>query len=308
MAVRFLAEGIWKEITAAARARRRGKAFVAVPYVGKAGSRLLPLREGDTLLVNAGDAAVRSGQTNPQGLRELFNKGVQLYSLGNLHAKIYVIGSVAFIGSVNASAHSSDGLEEAVVRIRDPKVVREAREHIQNLPKELLVSRDLDRLEKLYRPPRIAGSGRKATSSRSSTKPRYFIAQIEEDEISEDYMAALAAGEKEAKAKRERKNTVLDSFVRAGKLPYRTGDYVIQVVEVSSGAFWIYPVGKIIYRQVVPGRRGGLTTVHLEIPDRPRRRLSTVQKLLARRDRGRIEKDSLVGNNEFRSSLLNALG
>ena len=308
MTVRFLAEGIWKEITAAVKGRR-GKAFVAVPYFGKAGCSLLPLEEEDTLVVNASEAAVRSGQTYPQGLRKLLNQGVRLYSLDNLHAKVYVLGSLAFIGSSNASSRSSEGLEEAVVRVRDPRVVRDAREYVQGLCVRLLVHRDLDRLEKLYRPPRIAGSGRRATSSRSSTKPRYFIAQVEEeDEIGEDYMAALAAGEKEAKAKRERKNTVLGSFVRAGKLPYRTGDYVIQVVEVSSGAFWIYPVGKVIYRQVVPGRRGGLTTVHLEFPDRPRRRLHTVSKRLAIGDRGRIKRDCLVGNNEFRKRLLQILG
>ena len=307
MAVRFLAEGIWKEITAAARARRRGKAFVAVPYFGKAGSRLLPLREGDTLLVNAGDAAVRSGQTNPQGLRELLNKGVQLYSLGNLHAKIYVIGSVAFIGSVNASAHSSDVLEEAVVRIRDPKVVREAREHIQNLPKELLVHRDLDRLKKLYRPPRRPGGGQKGSASPRSPSTRYFIAQINDDAIDQECTEALVEGHQEAKARRERRNTEVEEFWRNGDMPYRTGDIVIQVFKTKYTR-WIYPPGKVIHRRVEHRRSGFTTIVYLETPKRSRRLLSTVQKLLARRDRDRIEKDSLVGNNEFRSSLLNALG
>jgi hypothetical protein len=307
VAVRFLAEGIWKEITAAARARRRGKAFVAVPYFGKAGSRLLPLREGDTLLVNAGDAAVRSGQTNPRGLRELLNKGVQLYSLGNLHAKIYVIGSVAFIGSVNASAHSSDVLEEAVVRIRDPKVVREAREHIQNLPKELLVHRDLDRLENLYRPPRRPGGGQKGSASRRSPRTRYFIAQVNDDDIDQECTEALVEGHRQAKARRERRNTEVEEFWRNGDMPYRTGDIVIQVFKTKYTR-WIYPPGKVIHRRVEHRRNGFTTIVYLETPKRSRRRLSTVQKLLARRDRGRIEKDGLVGNNEFRSSLLNALG
>jgi hypothetical protein len=63
MSIQFLADDIWHEITSTAKGSRRGKAFVAVPYFGEAGSRLLPLREGDTLLVNASEAAVKSGQT-----------------------------------------------------------------------------------------------------------------------------------------------------------------------------------------------------------------------------------------------------
>ena len=306
MAVRFLSEGIWKEITAAAKGRR-GRAFVAVPYFGQSGSRLLPLRAGDTLLVNASEASVRSGQTFPRGLRILLNRGVDLYTLGNLHAKIYVLGSTAFIGSANASSNSRDVLEEAVVRVRDTELVGEARRHIQDLCKAPLYYSDLDRLEKLYRPPRRPGGNRKAGTSRRPAKDRYFIAQISEEDIEDECIEALAEGQGAARARRERRGTLIDEFWRNGEMPYRTGDMVIQVFKTKGGAMWVYPPGKIIYRHVVPRGRGFKTIAHLEYPNRPRRRLDTVQGKLARKDRRRIEKDSMVGNNQFRASLLAAL-
>ena len=307
VSVRYLSDNIWSEITKAAKTRR-GPSFVAVPYFGQAGNRLLPLKAGDTLLVNASEAAVKSGQTFPQGLRKLLNRGVKLYTLGSLHAKVYVFGATAFIGSANASSNSKDGLEEAVVRVRDAKVADEARRHIRSLCETPLVHRDLDRLEKTYQPPRRPSGGPTSHPPRRSAKTRYFIAQINEDEIGEECEEALESGDREAKSKRERRNTFLDRFWRNGKMPYRTGDMVIHVFKTRRNALWIYPPGKIIHRQVVPHRRGSTTIVHLEIPDRPRRRLDAVSSKLARRYRARIKKDTLVGDNEFRARLLELLG
>jgi predicted Fe-Mo cluster-binding NifX family protein len=51
------------------------------------------------LVVNASVAAVTSGQTSPQALLALHRKGVRIYSNAQLHAKVYVFGSKAFIGS-----------------------------------------------------------------------------------------------------------------------------------------------------------------------------------------------------------------
>lgn len=174
MAIRFLADDIWNQITSTAKAVRRGRAVVAVPYFGEAGSRLLPLKAGDILLVNASDAAVKSGQTHPQALGRLLNKGVKLYTLGTLHAKIYVFGTTVFIGSANASASSRDDLNEAVVRVRDAEVAGAARSHIHSLCITELRARDLARLAKLYRPPRRPGRGDQAASAENQPLPESF--------------------------------------------------------------------------------------------------------------------------------------
>jgi len=307
VSARYLSDNIWSEITKAAKARR-GPSFVAVPYFGQAGSRLLPLKKGDRLVVNASMAAVTSGQTYPKGLRSLLNRGVKLYTFASLHAKVYVFGATAFVGSANASSNSKHGLEEAVVRVRDSKLADEARRHIQSLCDTPLVHKDLDRLEKNYQPPRRASDGPTSHTPRRSAKTRHFVAQINEDEIGEECEEALKNGDREAKSKRERRNTFLDRFWRKGKVPYRTGDMVIMVFKTRRQTLWIYPPGKIIYRQVVPHPRTSTTIVHLEIPDRPRRRLDTVSSRLARRHRGRIKKNTLVGDSEFRARLLELLG
>jgi hypothetical protein len=309
MSVRFLAENIWKEITDTAEGRR-GTAFVAVPYFGQSGTRLLPLRSGDTLLVNASEAAVSSGQTYPRGLRTLLDRGVKIYTLGNLHAKIYVFGAVAFIGSANASSNSSDELEEAVVQVRDVKVVGEARKHIQGLCTTPLLRRDLDRLATKYQPPKRPGGGRQGGKSGAPVKPRkprLFLAQIEEGEVDTGYDKDFKTGHREAKAKREHSRSIIDAVWRSG-LPYRVGDTLIQVLETAGGAMWVYPRAKVINRKVVPRGNRKMTFVYLEFPDQPRQRLATLEKKLPRRHRHRLLKQGPIPEDDFRAKLLELVG
>jgi hypothetical protein len=306
--VRFLAEGIWKEITAAVK-RRRGKAFVAVPYFGQAGSRLLPLRKGDMLVVNASEAAVRSGQTYPDGLRRLLNRGVQIYSLDNLHAKVYVLGSVAFIGSANASSRSSEGLEEAVVQVRDSKVIEEARRHVlYNLCKERLSRTDLDRLKSKYRPPRLGGHRTKASRPRVGAKARWFIVQLKYDELGEEQQEALDVGEQKAEKLREEPKSTINSMWWRRDVPYRKGDMVIQVVESKSGAIGVYAPAKVISRREIRDGRHRIRAIYVEATDEARRRLDALKKKIPAKYRARLEENGRVADDDFRVSLIEALG
>lgn len=307
MSIQFLADDIWHQITLTAKGRRRGTAFVAVPYFGEAGSRLLPLRAGDTLLVNASEPAVKSGQTHPLALRRLLDKGVKLYTLGRLHAKIYVFGATAFIGSANASVSSRDELKEAVVLVRDSSIARAAGAHIQGLCTTPLLRRDLDRLAGLYRPPRRPRGSKGTANSVRLAKPRVFLAQIVEAEVDTEYEKELKTGEREAKAEREESRSTIDTIWRRD-LPYRTGDTVIQVFETANRKLWVYPPAKVINRKVVPRANRKMTFVYLEIPDRPRRRLATVEKRFPRKDRARLRKQGPMSEDEFRGRLMQVVG
>ena len=77
--------------------------FVAVAYFGTGASKLLPLRKGSTLIVDMSQAAVGSGQTNPSEILKLVNRGVDVHSVNNLHAKVFAVGNQAFVGSTNVS-------------------------------------------------------------------------------------------------------------------------------------------------------------------------------------------------------------
>ena len=48
---------------------------------------------------------------------------MRIFSVANLHAKVYVLGTTALIGSANASQHSAHTLVEAMLLTTDRKVV-----------------------------------------------------------------------------------------------------------------------------------------------------------------------------------------
>src|SRR6266853_4325440 len=118
MTVTLLTRRIWPTLTAAAKGSR-ARPTVAVAYLGQGAAKLLPLPNGSWLVVDASESAVKSGQTCPAELKKLLKRGVRIYSRKNLHAKIFVFGPKAFIGSANVSRNSASMLHEAVVAITD---------------------------------------------------------------------------------------------------------------------------------------------------------------------------------------------
>lgn len=83
-------------------------------------------------MVNASREAVASHSTSPAAIRELLERGVEVYSLAQLHAKVITTADYAVIGSANASANSEMS-DEAVVITDQKSVVREARSFIDAL-------------------------------------------------------------------------------------------------------------------------------------------------------------------------------
>lgn len=161
MPTEFIEDQVLKRIRTAARlSRRPGK--VAVAYFAKGAADLLPLKKNSKLVVDASEATVRSGGTSPSDLIKLSKKGVRVFSVQNLHAKVFVFGGKAFIGSSNVSMRSADTLKEAVVQISERHVVKAARDFVGSLCLQELGLEALDRLKKLYRPPRFpVGKARK---------------------------------------------------------------------------------------------------------------------------------------------------
>jgi len=91
MTTAFLSRDIWPQLTKAARDSRQ-RCAVAVAYFGKGASRLLPLGKGSRLVVDASERSVASGQTCPADLIKLVKRGVAVYGVPNLHAKVFVLG------------------------------------------------------------------------------------------------------------------------------------------------------------------------------------------------------------------------
>ena len=125
---RFVATGLWDEIRVLACAP--GPKAVAVAYASCADA--IPFSRGDTLVTDASDQAIRTGQTSAAVLAQLQREGVNVFSVEHLHAKVFVLGGVAVIGSANLST-SSQSLVEAALVTDDTEAVKEAAGWIRQL-------------------------------------------------------------------------------------------------------------------------------------------------------------------------------
>ena len=75
---------IWPTITHLAKA---GRGYVAVAYCQTGARKLLPLRPGRVLVVDASLHAVRSGKTNATELLKFVRAGIDVHTAERLHAK-----------------------------------------------------------------------------------------------------------------------------------------------------------------------------------------------------------------------------
>ena len=137
----------WPAITSAVNGAN-GRVRVAIAYFGTESHDLLPLKEGDTLVCDASERAVKNGSTNPTALKEFVCHGVDVWSYEGLHAKVVVLPRRAFVGSANASRNSSERLFEAVIETTDTDEIRDLRAFVNDLCVKPIDLTDLERLKK----------------------------------------------------------------------------------------------------------------------------------------------------------------
>jgi len=172
MTNRFLQDNLWSEITLLAK--RSQHRFVAVAYLGKDATRLLPLRRGDVLVVDMSLSAIKAGQTNPYEIEKYLKRGVEVHSCPNLHAKVFVFDSKAIIGSANVSRNSQNNLVEVALLTTDKAIVNSARAFVISQMGELITPTYTENCKKLFRPSKRVGGGGK----RRSNHPRLWIQRL----------------------------------------------------------------------------------------------------------------------------------
>jgi hypothetical protein len=308
MSTEFLSREIWSQVSKAVRGSRQ-RCAAAVAYCGKETASLLPLRKGSRLVVDASERAVASGQTYPRALLRLVKRGVSVYSVPNLHAKVFVIGGTAFVGSNNASGRSALHWIEAAIRTTDPGVVRAARQFVTDFCLHELTPEVLKQLATLYRPPLIPGGKRRKKPVRESdgrpSLPRLLLAQLELEDWSEDdqalHDAAVTVAEKRLKHPR---SFELDSFRYIGVNPYRRGDVVLQVTDEGNGNVFVEAPGNVLHVKTRRDRRGQVTFVFLERPARRRRRVKVLASALGCTQK-RLRRQGVVREQALARALLN---
>ncbi len=307
MSTSILLQHSWESITAAAQHRKQ-RSWVAVAFFGKSGPDLLPLTAGSHLVVNASESAVSQGLTHPGALMEMINNGVFVYSVDNLHAKVFVFGKTAFVGSANATENSAEVLMEAVVRTTDPGAVGDARDFIASLCQVELGPAELDRLQKLYRPPKFPGGKRSRSHSRDRRQHpelrRLRIAHLEWGDAPEGSEQTEQEGLDESKGKmvHPRRHELTD-FHWHGRCPFQERDQVIQLTTESSGEILVSPPATVLGTRKWSNGRASCTFVYLESPKLRRKNLRAVCRKLGRGAKKTLLQSGTVIDRVFANQL-----
>jgi hypothetical protein len=109
--------GPWPAITKEVSKPNRRAITAVISYVGKDAPTLLPLRKGDWLVCDASPLAIRQQLSSTEALLKFHRKGVVIFSVQGLHAKVVSSPTSAWIGSANASNNSATNLIEASIRV-----------------------------------------------------------------------------------------------------------------------------------------------------------------------------------------------
>lgn len=251
MASRFLFnETLWNELET--RIPRAKVVRVAVAYLGSSAETLLPLRKGDTLVVDMSLRAVRSGTTDPRQVEKFLKRGVAVFSRESLHAKFFLIDDVLIAGSSNISRHAKDALDEAAILTNDSSAWARASATADALCTEPVRKEYLRKCLKEYRPPRFGGQKNRAGTGR--TKIRHAKVWIIAGLIYRDVPATEAAMFDQVIKKSEKR--LLD-FERS-KVDYthysrpmkffkelREGDWVVTCIRDGKG-FDVWPPMRLL--------------------------------------------------------------
>lgn len=243
-------DDIWHTIPEIIKASKRSD--VAVAYLGTDGSKLLPLKKGDKLVIDMSERSVKTGATNPFEIEKLLKRGVRVFTRHNLHAKIVITDKSVLVGSANISKNSRDILDEAAIFTNDPIVIQRARDFFKNIcDGEVLLKSDyLDESKKLYKPPQNHGHKKNLSTRKkrgiSYTKLRIIslvVINIPKDEISKQ--------EKSRKKIEKLVNldvSILEDFMHSAPLAdqLEIGDWVIQCVKQEDGNILVYPPSRYI--------------------------------------------------------------
>lgn len=305
MTTKLVTEDVWPFLTAAAKATSR-PSMCAVAYFSEGASRLLPLRSGSRLVVDASEASVAGGRTCPKDLILLWQLGVRIFSVENLHSKLLVLGSRAYIGSANVSNHSANTLLEAVLVTTDRHSVSAARAYIRSLCLNELGLEELRRLSGLYRRPQMHGKKgvKRQRRSRRPALTELRIAKLVTRAWPEGSESAQEAGEKVARSKwKHRATHQFDTFHWGGNSSLKRGQSVLQIIDEGDGQVFVSPPGNIIHtKKWRSGKRTGMY-VYLELPKQRRKRLNIFCKQLGYGAKKKLSRSGRVADAAFAEKL-----
>jgi hypothetical protein len=118
----------------------------------------LGLKNGDTLICDASDPRIATAATSAVVLQKLAKRGVELYHLDRLHAKVIRMPGHALVGSANMTVNATR-LHEASVLTDDADVLRQVDEFLAETRRLKPVKIDATFLKRISAIPVVPGGG-----------------------------------------------------------------------------------------------------------------------------------------------------
>lgn len=276
--MKLLSEQPWKALTRAVK-REPGKCHVAVAYFGQGAAQMLPLREGSLLVLDFSEASVRAGRSCPAEVLKLLKRGVEVRSVRNLHAKVFVVGNTAFIGSTNVSQSSANTLVEAVAVSSDPHLVRRSRRFVIDLVGEPVSEEFAQQMAAIYRPPILPKAPRKARKAQPvvSEYSTTWVVQLTPCKWDVADHAAEKAGRPAAeRSLKDSERFEVETFCWS-KADFarrvKRGEMVVQVLAQSPRRHMVSAPARVLFIQNYLGAKGRENSiVFVERPKGSRRR------------------------------------
>jgi len=263
--------GLWATVTRLAK--RAGRAHVAVAYLGHDATVVLPLKEGDVLVVDMSKGTVQAGATDPREVRKYLKAGVRVYTCTNLHAKVFVFDETVIAGSANASR---SGLIEAAVLCPNRRIADAARRFVSGLALDPVREKWVEKCIGWYVASPRRAMRRMAATAATPSFCRVWLVRVDDGEWDEWEEAVVAKRIRVASkrladpAECEVESFIWDRTDRFGE-QVRQGDLVVQVY-ASAGRTRVYPPCRVldVSRHPVPAHpASGWWSISVEQPIKP---------------------------------------
>lgn len=144
---KILTGDVWGHV--AKKLKKKIEVSAAISYVT---SISLPLKKGDNLICDGSPKAISSGVASAKSLKHYQHKGVNIYSVEGLHAKMLITMDSLVIGSANLSENSKS-LVEASIYTTNKSAIAQAHAFISPFLIDTRFALDKAKIEKLLQIP-----------------------------------------------------------------------------------------------------------------------------------------------------------